>query len=46
MAARFVLLVFDKNGLIKRCSAFEDLLVYKIYGPTLTGASFSSTSEV
>jgi hypothetical protein len=26
----FVFLVFDKNGLIKSCSSFEDLSVYKI----------------
>jgi hypothetical protein len=29
-AAMFVFYVFDKNGLIKSCSSFEDLLVYKI----------------
>jgi hypothetical protein len=29
-AAMFVFFVFDKNGLIKSCSSFEDLLVYKI----------------
>jgi hypothetical protein len=29
-AAMFVLFVFDKNGLIKSCSSFEDLSVYKI----------------
>jgi hypothetical protein len=26
----FVFFVFDKNGLIKSCSSFEDLSVYKI----------------
>jgi hypothetical protein len=26
----FVFFVFDKNGLIKSCSFFEDLLVFKI----------------
>jgi hypothetical protein len=29
-AAMFVLFAFDKNGLIKSCSSFEDLSVYKI----------------
>jgi hypothetical protein len=29
-AAMFVFFVFDKNGLIKSCSSFEDLSVYKI----------------
>jgi hypothetical protein len=29
-AAMFVVFVFDKNCLIKSCSSFEDLLVYKI----------------
>jgi hypothetical protein len=29
-AAMFVFVVFDKNGLIKSCSSFEDLSVYKI----------------
>jgi hypothetical protein len=29
-AAMFVLFVFDKNGLIKSCSSFEDLSAYKI----------------
>jgi hypothetical protein len=43
-AAMFVFFVFDKNGLIKMCSSFEDLS--KFHGPTLTGASFASTSEV
>jgi hypothetical protein len=38
-AAMFVFFVFDKNGLIKSCSSFEDLSVYKFHGPTLTGAS-------
>jgi hypothetical protein len=28
--AMFVFFVFDKNGLIKSCSSFEDLSVYKI----------------
>jgi hypothetical protein len=30
MAAMFVFFVFDKNGLIKSYSSFEDLSVYKI----------------
>jgi hypothetical protein len=30
LAAMFVFLVFDKNGIIKSCSSFEDLSVYKI----------------
>jgi hypothetical protein len=29
-AAMFVFFIFDKNGLIKSCSSFEDLPVYKI----------------
>jgi hypothetical protein len=29
-AAIFVFFVFDKNGLIKSCSSFEDLSAYKI----------------
>jgi hypothetical protein len=29
-AAMFVFFVFDKNGLIKSCSAFQDLSEYKI----------------
>jgi hypothetical protein len=29
-AAMFVFFVFDKNGLIKSCSSFEDLTVYKM----------------
>jgi hypothetical protein len=28
--AMFVFFVFDKNGLIKSCSSFEDLSVFKI----------------
>jgi hypothetical protein len=28
--AMFVFFVFDKNGLIKSCSSFEDLSVYNI----------------
>jgi hypothetical protein len=44
-AAMFVFLIFDKNGLIKSCSSFEDLAA-KFHGPTLTGASFASTSEI
>jgi hypothetical protein len=30
MAAMFVFFVFDKNGIIKSCSSFEDLSVFKI----------------
>jgi hypothetical protein len=30
-AAMCVFFVFDKNGLIKSCSSFEDLSVYKIF---------------
>jgi hypothetical protein len=29
-AAMFVFFIFDKNGLNKSCSSFEDLSVYKI----------------
>jgi hypothetical protein len=45
-AAMFVFFYFDKNSLIKSYSSFEDLSVSKFHGPTLTGASFASTSEV
>jgi hypothetical protein len=41
--AVFVFLVFDKNCLIKSCSIYQ---CTKFHGPTLTGASFTSTSEV
>jgi hypothetical protein len=41
----FVFFVFDKNGLIKSCSSFEDQYT-KFHGLMLTGASFVSTSEV
>jgi hypothetical protein len=37
-AAMFVFFVLDKNGLVKSYSSFEDLSVYKIHCPTLTGA--------
>jgi hypothetical protein len=30
LTAMFVFFVFDKNGLIKSCSSFEDQSVYKI----------------
>jgi hypothetical protein len=30
LATMFVFFVFDKNGLIKSCSSFEDISVYKI----------------
>jgi hypothetical protein len=43
-AAMFVFFVFDKDGLIKNCSPLEDHT--KFHGPTPTGASFASTSEV
>jgi hypothetical protein len=43
LAAMFVFFVFDKNGLIKSCSSFEDT---KFHVPMLTGASFASISEV
>jgi hypothetical protein len=29
-AARFVFFIFNKNGLIKSCSSFEDVSVYKL----------------
>jgi hypothetical protein len=46
-AAMFVFFVFEKYSLIKSCSSFEDLYQkIKFHGPTLTGASFASTSEV
>jgi hypothetical protein len=45
-AAMFVFSVFDKNGLIKSCSSFEDYQYTKFHGPMLTGVSFVSTSEV
>jgi hypothetical protein len=43
LAAMFVFFVFDKNGLIKSCSSFEDYQYTKFHCPTLTGASFAST---
>jgi hypothetical protein len=47
LAAMFVFFVFDKNGLLNSCSSFEALSVYtQFHGPTLTGASFASTSVV
>jgi hypothetical protein len=42
----FVFLVSHKNGIRSSCSSFEDLSESKLNGPTLTGASFASTSEV
>jgi hypothetical protein len=33
MAAMFVFFVFDKNGLIKSCSSFDNLSAYKISLP-------------
>jgi hypothetical protein len=30
LTAMFVFFVFDKNGIIKSCSSYEDLSVYKI----------------
>jgi hypothetical protein len=46
-AAMFVFFVFDKNGVLLK--VVHPLKVYqytKFHGPTLTGASFASTSEV
>jgi hypothetical protein len=48
-AAMFVFFVFDKNNLIKSLKVVPPLKIYqnkKCHGPTLTGASFASTSEV
>jgi hypothetical protein len=42
-AAMFVFFVFDKNCLIYRLKIYQ---YTKFHGPTLTGASFASTSEV
>jgi hypothetical protein len=43
-AAMFVL--FDKNGLIKIVHPLKIYQYIKFHVPTLTGASFTSTSEV
>jgi hypothetical protein len=47
-AAMFVLFVFDKNGLIKSwvVHPFKIYQYTKFHGPTLTVASFASTSDV
>jgi hypothetical protein len=42
----FVFLAFHKSGVIKSCSASEDLSAYKISWPHADGESFTSTSEV
>jgi hypothetical protein len=44
--AMFVFFVFDKNGLIKDVHPLKIYQHTKFHGPTLTGASFASTSEV
>jgi hypothetical protein len=46
LASMFVFFIFDKNGLIKSCWAFNIYQCTKFDVPTLTGASFGSTSEV
>jgi hypothetical protein len=45
-AAMFVFLVFDKNGLLKVVHPLNIDQYTKFHGPTLTGASFASTTEV
>jgi hypothetical protein len=45
-AAMFVFFVFDKNDLIKFVHPLKIYHYTKFHGPTLTGASFASTSEV
>jgi hypothetical protein len=35
-----------KNSRTESCTSFEDLLEYNYHGTTLTGASFTSTSDV
>jgi hypothetical protein len=45
-AAMFVFFVFDKNGLLKVIHCLKIYQYTKLHGPTLTGASFASTSEV
>jgi hypothetical protein len=45
-AAMFVFFVFDKNDLIKVVLPLKIYQYANVHGPTLTGASFVSTSEV
>jgi hypothetical protein len=46
MAAMFLFFVFYKNGLIKIAHPFKIYQCTNLHDPTLTGASFASTSEV
>jgi hypothetical protein len=46
MAAMFVFFVFDKMVLLKVVNPLKSYQYTKFHGPTLTGASFASTSEV
>jgi hypothetical protein len=39
-AAMFVFFVFNKNGLIRSCSSFEDLSLYKILWPHVDWCKF------
>jgi hypothetical protein len=45
-AAMFVFSVFDKNSLLQVVHPLKIYHYKKFHGPTLTGASFASTSEV
>jgi hypothetical protein len=40
-AAMFVFFVFDKNGIVKSCSSFEDLSVYQISWSHVDWCKFS-----
>jgi hypothetical protein len=46
LAAMFVFFVFDKTGLLKAVHPLKIYQYTKFHGPTLTGASFASNSEV
>jgi hypothetical protein len=46
LVAMFVFFVFDKMVLLKDVDPLKIYQYTKFHGPTLTGASFASTSEV
>jgi hypothetical protein len=46
LAFMFVFFVFDKMALLKVVNPLKIYQYTKFHGPTLTGASFASTSEV
>jgi hypothetical protein len=45
-AAIFAFFVFDKNGLVRIVHPLNIYQYTNLHGPTLTDASFASTSEV